>query len=67
MAYFLNAPITNNSFIEVADYKYFADKSNIIKKTNESIKTPEKYICITRPCRFGKTIVGELLFQKCGL
>lgn len=61
MSYFLNEPIKNNSFTEVANYKYFADKSELIKKINENIKTPGKYICITRPRRFGKTINAMML------
>lgn len=61
MPYFLNTPITNNSFTEVANYKYFVDKSELIEKVNENIKTPSKYICITRPRRFGKTINAMML------
>lgn len=61
MPYFLNTPITNNSFTEVANYKYFVDKSELIDKVNECIDTPNKYICITRPRRFGKTINAMML------
>ena len=61
LPYFLNTPITNNSFTEVANYKYFVDKSELIEKVNENIKTPSKYICITRPRRFGKTINAMML------
>ena len=61
MPYFLNTPITNNSFTEVANYKYFVDKSELIEKVNENIKTPSKYMCITRPRRFGKTINAMML------
>ena len=61
MTYFLNASITSNSFTEVANYKYFVDKSEFISKLNENIKTPSKYVCITRPRRFGKTINAMML------
>ncbi|KAK8834001.1 hypothetical protein M9Y10_037223 [Tritrichomonas musculus] len=61
MPYFLNTPIINNSFTEVANYKYFVDKSEFIEKVNGNIKTPNKYICITRPRRFGKTINAMML------
>ncbi len=61
LPYFLNTPITNNAFTEVANYKYFVDKSKLIEKLNENIKTPSKYICITRPRRFGKTINAMML------
>lgn len=61
MAYFLNASIKHNSFTEVANYKYFVDKSGLIEKINKNIKTPGKYICITKPRRFGKTINAMML------
>ena len=61
MPYFLNAPIISNSFTEVANYKYFVDKSDFIEKVNGNIKTPNKYLCITRPRRFGKTINAMML------
>ena len=61
MTYFLNASIKHNSFTEVANYKYFVDKSGLIEKINKNIKTPGKYICITKPRRFGKTINAMML------
>ena len=61
MAYFLNIPIINNSFTELANYKYFVDKTEMIEKLNDSIDSPDKYICITMPRRFGKTINAMML------
>ena len=61
MSYFLNIPIINNSFTELANYKYFVDKTEMIEKLNDSIDSPDKYICITRPRRFGKTINAMML------
>ncbi len=61
MPYFLNVPITKNSFTEVAGYKYFVDKSGLIGKMNECMNTPNKYVCITRPRRFGKTLNAMML------
>ena len=61
MPYFLNAPIISNSFTEIANYKYFVDKSDFIEKVNANIKTPSKYLCITRPHKFGKTINAMML------
>lgn len=61
MAYFLNIPIINNSFTELANYKYFVDKTEMIEKLNDSIDSPDKYICITRPRRFVKTINAMML------
>ncbi len=61
MSYFLNVPIKNNSFTEAANYKYFVDKSILIDKLNDCISSPNKYVCITRPRRFGKTINAMML------
>lgn len=61
MPYFLNVPISSNSFTEVVNYKYFVDKSELIEKVNQNIRTPNKYICVTRPRRFGKTINAMML------
>ena len=41
---------------------YFVDKSDILVKLNEVIgKVDEQYICITRPRRFGKTVMTNLI------
>ena len=61
MAHVLNTNITSNSFVEMANYKYFVDKSLLIGKLNEKIRTPDKYICVTRPRRFGKTVNAMML------
>ena len=44
----------------VNDY-YFVDKSGIIETINTRIKTKNRYICITKPRRFGKTSVLNML------
>jgi len=42
--------------------KYFVDKSNIINDFNKLInKNSEKYVCITKPRRFGKTSIAAML------
>ncbi|MBQ3601455.1 MAG: AAA family ATPase [Lachnospiraceae bacterium] len=41
---------------------YFVDKSEILEKLNNLIgKVDEQYICITRPRRFGKTVMTNLI------
>ena len=41
---------------------YFVDKSDILVKLNKAIgKVDEQYICITRPRRFGKTVMTNLI------
>lgn len=41
--------------------KYFVDKSSILMKLNENINTSNCCICVTRPRRFGKTVMTNLI------
>ena len=41
---------------------YFVDKSDILEKLNGILgKVDEQYLCITRPRRFGKTVMTNLI------
>ena len=61
MTYFINKKILSNSFTEAYNSEFFVDKSEIIENLNKQIKTSGKFICITRPRRFGKTINAMML------
>jgi len=39
----------------------YVDKSNLIAKTNALVDTRQRFICISRPRRFGKTMAAEML------
>ena len=39
----------------------FVDKSDIIAELNKIINTNEKYICISRPRRFGKSMTMNMV------
>lgn len=54
-----NRPLIN--YKELIAEKYFVDKSLIIRVLNEKINTKSKYVCITRPRRFGKSSVVDML------
>ena len=54
-----NKPLIN--YKNLYRSKYFVDKSLIIEKINEVIETSDKYICVTRPRRFGKSSVVDML------
>ena len=54
-----NKPLIN--YMNLYRSKYFIDKSLMIEKLNEVIETSDKYICITRPRRFGKSSVIDML------
>ncbi|MCD8201124.1 MAG: AAA family ATPase [Clostridia bacterium] len=51
----------NGRFQDCLDRKIFVDKSGIIEYTNECISEKEKYLCVTRPRRFGKSTTANML------
>ncbi|MGL5151571.1 MAG: AAA family ATPase, partial [Clostridium sp.] len=55
----LDKPLIN--YNKLINTKYFVDKSLIIEKINEVIDTSDCCICITRPRRFGKSAVADML------
>ena len=58
----------NHAFAEAVCSKIYIDKTGLIACTNELIKTKEKYLCISRPRRFGKSMTLEMLaaYYSCG-
>lgn len=51
----------NDAFAESLNSEIYVDKSNIIRYTNRVLGTKQKFICISRPRRFGKSITAEML------
>ena len=41
--------------------KIYVDKSGLIEKINELICTEQKYVCVSRPRRFGKSMAANML------
>ena len=41
--------------------KIYVDKSEILTVLNEKFGTEGRFVCVSRPRRFGKTMVGELI------
>ncbi|MBE6846022.1 MAG: AAA family ATPase, partial [Ruminococcus sp.] len=39
----------------------YVDKSMLIQQTNKIINTEQRFICISRPRRFGKSITANML------
>ncbi|MBD5451240.1 MAG: AAA family ATPase [Lachnospiraceae bacterium] len=58
----------NKSFEESTRSKIYVDKTNLIACTNELVNTRDKYICVSRPRRFGKSMTLEMLaaYYSCG-
>ena len=51
----------NRGFWESVRSRIYVDKTNLIACTNEQLGTKEKYICVSRPRRFGKSMTLEML------
>ena len=51
----------NFSFRGSLRSKIYVDKSELIEKTNEAFCTEQKYICVSRPRRFGKSMAANML------
>ena len=61
MALYLNTNRNLENYRELYNEEYFVDKSEIISLINKKINTKSKYICITRPRRFGKSSIASML------
>lgn len=51
----------NRSFQISLNSKIYIDKSNLISYTNSVINTPQRFICVSCPRRFGKSVTAEML------
>ena len=51
----------NNNFNETVGGEIYVDKSMMLSVINGFIDRGEKYVCMSRPRRFGKTIAGNML------
>lgn len=51
----------NRAFMEAVNSQIYLDKSNLIDYTNHVMQTQRKYICLSRPRRFGKSMAADML------
>jgi len=51
----------NDGFTEALRSEIYVDKSGLITYTNKVLGTKQKYVCVSRPRRFGKTMAAEML------
>lgn len=61
MGYYLNNKDAYTIFSGAAQSPYFVDKSMIIDELIPRIGTTQRFVCITRPRRFGKSIMASML------
>ena len=48
-------------FQESLNSEIYIDKTGLIEKTNAVLRTKQKFICISRPRRFGKSMAADML------
>lgn len=55
-------------FQESLNSEIYVDKTGLIEKTNAVLNTEQKYICVSRPRRFGKSMAANMLsaYYECG-
>lgn len=59
--HFLNRSNSGEGFRELLNGKLFVDKTMLIREMNERLSTKEKWVCVSRARRFGKTMALEML------
>lgn len=59
MGVYLNPGADN--FIEARKSKIYVDKSGIISYLNSVAGTTQKYVCVSRPRRFGKSMAADMI------
>lgn len=66
MGFYLNPG--NKGFWESIRSKVYVDKTGLIAYTNRLMNTEEKYVCVSRPRRFGKSMTLKMLaaYYSCG-
>ena len=52
---------TSKSFQDSVDSAIYVDKSELISWTNTVINTEQKFVCVSRPRRFGKSMAANML------
>lgn len=61
MGRFLNSKVPFEMFKSMASDPYFVDKSWLISELIPSIGREKRFFCITRPRRFGKTVMANMV------
>ena len=51
----------NDGFQEAVRSEIYVDKTELIRYTNKYLNTEQKYICVSRPRRFGKSMALKML------
>lgn len=62
MGIFLNTAVPYEAYKTIASTRFFVDKTLLLDELLEGLKADgQRYICITRPRRFGKTVMAAMI------
>jgi hypothetical protein len=61
MGIYLDCKIAYDAYKTMVKSPYFVDKTLMLSEISSMIDTSERYICITRPRRFGKTVMASMI------
>ena len=67
MGVYVNSVIPYESYHEMVSDTYFVDKSRLIEELIPALGKKNRYFCITRPRRFGKSVMASMVgafFEK---
>lgn len=56
----------NERFEDAISSEIYVDKTELIKYTNRVLKTEQRYLCVSRPRRFGKSMTANMLVAYYG-
>lgn len=61
MGFYLNSRAAYSLYKNEVEQPYFVDKSAMLKELFPFVQTGNNHICVTRPRRFGKTIMANMI------
>ena len=61
MGQFLNNKEPYDKYKTVKNGTYFVDKSEILEELIPALQQEQRFFCITRPRRFGKTVMANMI------
>lgn len=61
MGNYLNTITTYDAYLKEYHSPYFIDKSLMLEELTARVDMGTNYICITRPRRFGKTVMANMI------
>ena len=62
MGKYLNSSVPFEAYREIAGTRFFVDKSLLLEDILSTMEMDgQKYLCITRPRRFGKSVMANMV------